>query len=52
MGETPAQPQDDNPNDWIDEDMPVDSAFMDAIRDVSDLHRCVWDCEMQRRMLK
>ena len=41
MEEPPIQTQDDNPNDWIDEDMPVDAAFMDAIRDVSELHRCV-----------
>ena len=39
--EPPIQMQEDNPNDWIDEDMPVDPAFMDAIRDVSELHRYV-----------
>ena len=33
--------QDENPNDWIDEDMPVDPVFMDAIRDISELHRYV-----------
>lgn len=32
---------DNNPADWVDEDMPVDSAFMDAIRDVSEMHVCV-----------
>ena len=29
----------DNPSDWVDEDMPVDPSFMDAMRDATELHR-------------
>ena len=28
----------DRPSDWVDEDMPVDSSFMDAMRDATELH--------------
>ena len=36
-----APPGDDRPDDWVDEDMPVDQAFVDAMHDISELHRCV-----------